>query len=88
MQVNEYVEREILNHRSLQHPHIIAFKEVRVAAVAARRPPTRPLVLLNDCSASPAGCLSHVRGLARRTVLLSSPDTLAACQTPSSELHR
>lgn len=27
-QVNDYVEREIMNHRSLQHPHIIAFKEV------------------------------------------------------------
>lgn len=25
--VNDYVEREILNHQSLRHPHIIAFKE-------------------------------------------------------------
>lgn len=27
-QVTEYVEREILNHRTLCHPHIISFKEV------------------------------------------------------------
>ena len=28
-QVTKYVEREILNHRQLVHPHIIQFKEVR-----------------------------------------------------------
>ena len=29
-QVNVSVEREILNHRSLIHPHIIRFREVRL----------------------------------------------------------
>jgi len=28
MQVTKYVEREILNHRQLVHPHIVQFKEV------------------------------------------------------------
>lgn len=28
-QVTKYVEREIINHRQLVHPHIIQFKEVR-----------------------------------------------------------
>lgn len=28
-QVTKYVEREILNHRFLMHPHIVQFKEVR-----------------------------------------------------------
>lgn len=28
MQVTKYVEREILNHRFLMHPHIVQFKEV------------------------------------------------------------
>lgn len=27
-QINEYVEREILNHRILMHPHIVQFREV------------------------------------------------------------
>ncbi len=29
LQVTKYVEREIMNHRSLMHPHIVQFKEVR-----------------------------------------------------------
>lgn len=29
LQVTKYVEREILNHRCLVHPHIVQFKEVR-----------------------------------------------------------
>jgi hypothetical protein len=29
VQVTKYVEREILNHRCLVHPHIVQFKEVR-----------------------------------------------------------
>jgi hypothetical protein len=28
LQIDENVEREIVNHRSLSHPHIIKFKEV------------------------------------------------------------
>jgi serine/threonine protein kinase len=28
IQVTKYVEREILNHRNLVHPHIVQFKEV------------------------------------------------------------
>jgi hypothetical protein len=28
LQVTKYVEREILNHRFLMHPHIVQFKEV------------------------------------------------------------
>ncbi len=36
-QVTKYVEREILNHRSLMHPHIVQFKEVRAAEGAAGR---------------------------------------------------
>ena len=28
LQVTKYVEREILNHRVLMHPHIVQFKEV------------------------------------------------------------
>lgn len=28
VQVTKYVEREILNHRVLMHPHIVQFKEV------------------------------------------------------------
>ena len=29
LQITKYVEREIMNHRSLMHPHIVQFKEVR-----------------------------------------------------------
>lgn len=29
IQVTKYVEREIINHRDLVHPHIVQFKEVR-----------------------------------------------------------
>jgi hypothetical protein len=31
LQVTKYVEREILNHRCLVHPHIVQFREVRPA---------------------------------------------------------
>jgi hypothetical protein len=31
-QVTKYVEREILNHKQLIHPHIIRFNEVRASA--------------------------------------------------------
>ncbi len=34
VQVTKYVEREILNHRVLMHPHIVQFKEVRHASIA------------------------------------------------------
>lgn len=29
MQITKYVEREIINHRHLMHPHIVQFKEVK-----------------------------------------------------------
>jgi serine/threonine protein kinase len=35
-QVDKNVEREILNHRLLNHPNIIAFKEVSMRSVLAR----------------------------------------------------
>ena len=34
-QVTKYVEREILNHRVLMHPHIVQFKEARPSSTAA-----------------------------------------------------
>lgn len=37
LQVTKYVEREIINHRQLVHPHIIQFKEVRGGARARWR---------------------------------------------------
>lgn len=33
MQVTKYVEREIVNHRQLMHPHIVQFKEVCTAHI-------------------------------------------------------
>lgn len=38
-QVTKYVEREILNHRDLVHPHIVQFKEVRRPRAAGRGTP-------------------------------------------------
>jgi len=29
-QIDEHVQREIMNHRSLKHPNIIRFKEVNI----------------------------------------------------------
>ncbi len=29
MQISKYVEREIVNHKQLRHPHIVELKEVR-----------------------------------------------------------
>ena len=29
-QIDEHVQREIMNHRSLKHPNIVRFKEVRI----------------------------------------------------------
>lgn len=34
-QVTKYVEREIVNHRTLMHPHIVQFKEVSSNAFEA-----------------------------------------------------
>ena len=33
LQVSKYVEREILNHKRLIHPHIVQLKEVRSTAL-------------------------------------------------------
>ena len=33
LQVTKYVEREILNHRFLMHPHIVQFKEVNIQSL-------------------------------------------------------
>lgn len=41
MQITKYVEREIINHRCLVHPHIIQYKEVRTLR-AAWISPARP----------------------------------------------
>lgn len=35
LQITKYVEREIMNHRSLMHPHIVQFKEVSLSQVIA-----------------------------------------------------
>ena len=37
-QVTKYVEREILNHRFLMHPHIVQFKEVSRSAFPGTAP--------------------------------------------------
>lgn len=36
MQITKYVEREIMNHRSLMHPHIVQFKEVSPSGSATQ----------------------------------------------------
>ena len=33
LQIDENVQREIINHRSLRHPNIIQFKEVSAASL-------------------------------------------------------
>jgi hypothetical protein len=38
LQIDENVQREIINHRSLRHPNIIRFKEVRQRQAAIARP--------------------------------------------------
>ena len=50
-QVNEYVERELANHRQLIHPHIIQFKEV---------PPALPMAICHSASV-PVTAPSHAR---------------------------
>ena len=34
MQIDEHVQREIINHRSLKHPNIIRFKEVNIVPLS------------------------------------------------------
>lgn len=48
-QVSKYVEREILNHKRLIHPHIVQLKEVRTGA---------PLQLKISTVASILGCVA------------------------------
>ena len=45
LQITKYVEREIMNHRSLMHPHIVQFKEVSLSQVIAI-----DLLWLSSCS--------------------------------------
>ena len=42
LQVTKYVEREILNHRFLMHPHIVQFKEVSGSALLSIVPALQP----------------------------------------------
>jgi hypothetical protein len=46
LQIDENVQREIINHRSLRHPNIIRFKEVRQRQAA--RSPSSFQAKLND----------------------------------------
>jgi serine/threonine-protein kinase SRK2 len=39
LQIDENVQREIINHRSLRHPNIIRFKEVSSFLPSFVRPP-------------------------------------------------
>ena len=32
LQISKYVEREIMNHKQLRHPHIVELREVRISA--------------------------------------------------------
>ena len=43
LQIDENVQREIINHRSLRHPNIIRFKEVRLRQAARLPSLTHPL---------------------------------------------
>lgn len=44
LQINEYVEREILNHRILMHPHIVQFREVSLLLTCRAIPSSWPAV--------------------------------------------
>lgn len=50
LQVTKYVEREIQNHRTLMHPHIVQFKEVGCCAFPHEvRPLTHVHMLICKC---------------------------------------
>ena len=35
VQISKYVEREIMNHKQLRHPHIVELREVRASSRVA-----------------------------------------------------
>ena len=51
MQISKYVEREIINHKQLRHPHIVELKEVCACPSALARH-ARITVLLSPCHLS------------------------------------
>jgi hypothetical protein len=53
LQVTKYVEREILNHRLLRHPHIINLKEVRPALLKPCCPGATRCAFLGSGSPAP-----------------------------------
>lgn len=63
-QINEYVERELSNHRRLLHPHIVQFKEARIPQGIPHEVPTPAL----DASAPYAApCLGALGVIALST---------------------
>lgn len=57
-QIDENVQREIINHRSLRHPNIIRFKEVNDYAIRDTAVLIRVSVLGSSCGMMQRGCLS------------------------------
>ncbi len=47
-QITKYVEREIINHKQLKHPHVVELREVRCAS-----PPALAGVAMIACTESP-----------------------------------
>ena len=71
LQINVNVERELLNHRPLYHPHIIRFQEVRIGT-AMRRGRTAILTVRPDAALLDRALLrlTSCLELVRRVVLL------------------
>eukprot|EP00955_Chlamydomonas_euryale_P107207 365748-Chlamydomonas_euryale.AAC.11 len=65
-QVDKNVEREILNHRVLKHPNIIAFKEVRGRLRAGRGRGTRGVLPHLLCHHSSSSCERRVVNVPHR----------------------
>ncbi len=64
LQISKYVEREIINHKQLRHPHIVELKEVCACHTALARHACITLLLLPCCAhscgaAEPGIMLAH-----------------------------
>ena len=80
LQIDKNVERELINHRSLLHPNIIRFKEVRLGSCSGRCSMSAPqhaaaapdhLPPVNVLRQQLAVCLHHLHG-SPHTCCLSS----------------
>lgn len=79
LQVTKYVQREILNHRCLMHPHVVQFKEVDL--VFCNHSSISLSIILSSSCALSQSCGVRVPNLKNDRIIINNKRELLAYDT-------